>query len=1252
MDTISSFIPMDRRFALARGAELPERATGAALFADIAGFTPLAEALAAQLGPQRGAEELTDRLNDVYGRLTALIDYYGGSVIGFSGDALTCWFDDRVESRDWRVESREGASQSLLSTLQSPAELRAVACALAMQAAMAGVGELAIKVAVAYGPVRRFLLGDPRHQLIEALAGPTLDRLAAAEHLARQGEVVLDSQAAGQLGASLTVAEWRIGEAAGERYAVVGSIAEPARPRPWPALPPEALPHEKARPWLLPSVYDQLRTGHGEFLTELRPVITLFLRFGGLNYDDATAGNKLDAYLRWAQEVVSRYEGTLLQLTIGDKGSYLYATFGAPLAHADDPARAVGAALELRRPPPDLASINVVQIGIAGGRARAGAYGGTTRTYGVQGDAVNLAARLMQAAAPGQILIEERLSAAIERRYALEPLPPIRLKGKREPVTVAAVVGARPTPAIHLQEPRYTLPLVGRTAILEQIEDHLAMAAGGHGQILGITADAGMGKSRLVAEIVRRAADHGFAAYGGEAQSHGTRSAYLAWRPLWHMLFGLDASAPPHTQAADLERALAEVDPALLPRLPLLGGLLELPIHESDLVRSMDLALRKEALEQMLAGYLKVRAAGAPLLLVLEDAHWLDPLSVDLLTAIGHSIAGLPMLLAITRRPPDAHHPDPLPALTLAHATELRLGELTNGEAHELIVLRANALFDTPQALPPEFTDQLIARAQGNPFYIEELLNYAWSSGLAGRDAAAWARANPPDSLASLVLSRIDQLTAEQQTIIKVASVIGRTFPVAWLWGVHPNLGPGERVHADLEELTRLGLAVRAAPEPEPRYLFKHVLIQEIAYDSLPFALRAHLHNELARWLEERADAQESLDLLAFHYGRSANHTKQREYYRRAGDAAAARFANATAIDYYERLLELLPIDEQGEALVSLGDVLERIGAYADANARYHEALSIADTTNDRGTRAQAQRGQGMVQWRRGEYSNALDWLYRARANCLASGDTLGATQTLLQIAQVLMFQGETSRARALAEEAQALALAHGDLLNAGRALHLLGNLAANRNELPEAHAFWSKSIELKRAIGDTMGVAATLANMGLRAHDASEYDDAQAMLEESLRIFHEAGARQQFILARSTLVQIRLAKGDLADARRLLMEDLALLRELGARWEMALDFVALAEVSLAEATTAERARCAARLNGAAAGLLASIGATFFVINDRARVERIRATCRNILGEVAEEAAWNEGQHMDWPEALNYALGLQQGVSNERSRAA
>jgi len=614
-------------------------------------------------------------------------------------------------------------------------------------------------------------------------------------------------------------------------------------------------------------------------------------------------------------------------------------------------------------------------------------------------------------------------------------------------------------------------------------------------------------------------------------------------------------------------------------------------------------------------------------------------------------VASLPILLVIARRPPDASQDDLLPVLAHAHATELRLAELTNADARELIALRTHALFDVQQAPPPEFTEQLIARAQGNPFYIEELLNYAWNSGLAARERADWAQADLPDSLTSLILSRIDQLTAEQQMTLKVASVIGRAFPIAWLWGVHPNLGPNERVRADLEEIARLGLATRTAPEPEPQYLFKHVLIQEIAYDSLSFTFRAQLHDQLAHWLEQRAGTDASLDLLAFHYGRSTNRAKQREYYQRAGDAAAARFANTTAIDYYKRLLALLATHEQGDVLISLGDVLERTSAYADADARYREALTIADTIGTGGIRARAQLGLGTVQRRRGEYTAALGWLERARTTSAALGDSRGSIQALLEIAQVLMFQGESGRARTVSEEIRALALAQGDLFSAGRAMHLLGNLAANRGELAEAHALWSESIELKRVVGDTMGVAATLANMGLRAHDTGRYEDAQALVEESLRIYQEAGARQQFVLARSTLAQIRLAKGDLAEARRLLTEDLGLLRELGARWEMALDLVALAEVALAEAANAERARYAARLNGAAAGLLASIGATFFVTNDRARVEQIRTSCRGILGELAADAAWNEGLEMDWPEALDYALE-RQGSPNERSRAA
>ncbi|MFL5801077.1 MAG: tetratricopeptide repeat protein [Roseiflexaceae bacterium] len=1258
MDTITSFIPMDRRLALAQGGALPEHTTGAALFADIAGFTPLTEALATALGPQRGAEELIDLLNRVYGRLTAEIDRYRGSVISFSGDALTCWFDDN--SFEFSALSSQFApsdTQNSKLKTQNQAALRAVACALALQSAMAEFaafplpgGEavaLALKVAVACGPVRRFLLGDPRRQLIEVLAGATLDRLATAGQLAHQGEVVLAPHAAESLDAWVHVAEWRVDGAAEARYAVIAGMKALVDLWPWPALAPDAIDLDRARHWLLPIVCDRLLRGYDAFLTELRPAVLLFARFGGLDDDDPAAGARLDVYLRWVQEVLARYEGALLQVTIGDKGSYLYAAFGAPLAHTDDAARAIGAALELRSPPrPD--SIDTRQIGIAGGRVRAGIYGGTTRTYGVQGDAVNLAARLMQAAAPGQILLEERLAPVVARRYATEPLAPIRVRGKREPVAVVAVTGARAV-AIRLPEPRYTLPLVGREAALEQIEGHLARAIDGHGQIVGISAEAGMGKSRLVAEVIRRADKLGFVGYGGEAESYGTRSTYLAWRPIWRAFFGLDPAAPTPVQHATLEHELAAIDPALAPRLPLLGAVLDLPLPDNELTRSLDVRRRKESLEDLLVACLRARAGagdrgGPALLLVLEDAQWLDSLSIDLLTAVGRVLENLPVLLALAYRPLDSEPAARLAVMALPHASEIRLGELTTAETEQLVVYKLAVLFGAGTQAPTALVKRISARAQGNPFYIEELLNYLQDHGIEPHDTAALARLDLPSSLASLILSRIDQLTAEQQTTLKVASIIGRVFAVDWLWGVHPDLGPAERVRHDLAILARLDLTPLESPEPELRYLFKHIMTQEVAYESLPFALRAQLHQQLAGWIERRLAADPSLDLLAFHYGRSPNQAKQREYYRRAGDAAAARYANAAAIDYYERLLGLIAGAERGEVLLGLAGVLERTGAWDAAEARYQEALRVTEATGAGRLRAQVWLALGTLKWGRGLYDESAAWLEQARVSFANLGDGASLVRVLNELGTLHRLQGSYVEARTVLEEALARAREQGDLWGMAHALFILGNVAGSVGDLIGARARYLENLALERELGNRPGVAAVLSNLGFNAYECGEYQRARELVAESLALFQELGARREMAISTLTLGQVTLAEGAAEAARALLAESLAVFQELGAKWETAIALVWLAEAMRAIDGTPGGVYRAVLVNAAAARLLESFGGALPPVH-QSQANRTLAAAQSVLGEHTTAVAWAEGQALSPPAAVACALAAGQSIA-------
>ncbi|MGB8643744.1 MAG: AAA family ATPase [Anaerolineae bacterium] len=1231
MNTIIDYVPKDRRQALADGAVLPDRMLGAALFADMSGFTVLTEAILREYGPHRGAERLLTILNSIYQALMAEIDRFGGSVIVFGGDALTVWFDG-------------GSAPDAIEPGR-----RAIACARAMQSAMDPFHvvelprhralSLALKTTVACGPVRRFLVGDPQTQVIEVLAGAIMARLASAANVTKAGEVVLDPDSSLLLAESITIGNWR--EMDGQRCAIVGDLIAAVDSRPWRELAPNVLSDERVRPWLLPPVYARLFSGQGEFLTELRPTISLFLRFADLDYDhDDEASAKLDSFVRWGQQVMARYEGWLLQISIGDKGSYLYATFGAPIAHGDAAARAAGAALEFREPPKEYSYIAPVQIGIGGGVSRVGAVGGTTRTYAVMGDATNLAARLMVAAADGQVLMSANLAPSAGRRYLLKPLPAVKVKGKAEPIPIVAVEGTQAISEIHLQEPQSALAMIGRTAELAHIAEKISRARRGEGRIIGIVGEAGIGKSRLLAEAIQRATAEGFIGFGGAAQSTGMQVAFLAWQPIWRAFFNLDWTAAIDEQAAALERALTALNPALLPRLPLLGAVLGLSLADNELTRNMDAKLRKESTEALLVECLKLHFASsgaAPLLLVLEDAHWLDALSIDLLAAIGRAIYNLPVLLTLAYRPPTEARGFNFPFAGLPNSSEIELHELARAEAAQLVEEKAAVLFNVQPDLPPKFVEAIVSRTEGNPFYIEELMNYLRDRGVVPGDMVSFEQLELPGNLTSLILSRIDRLTAEQQTALKVASVIGRTFPFDWLWGVYPSLGSREQVQRDLDVLAQLDLTPLDTPEPNSTFLFKHATTQEVTYESMPFALRSDLHERLAAWLEMREETATALDLLAHHYGRSSNTAKQKEYFKKAGEAASTRYANAAAIEYYERLRALLPPDEQVPVLIRMGQMHESLSQWDRGEARYRDALELAEWREGVDWQAQAELGIGSTYWNRALYDDALDWLELARSDFERVHDRTGLSQALFQLARAYWFQGKAEESLPLLQEVLFLEGEAGDKKRIAGAYQVLGNVAISKRDVAAAREWWLKSIALQQEIGDKPGVAASSGNLAMAAFLARNYDEARLRATDSIAIFHELGARWEYGLARLVLGLILAAQGDAASARKIQSENLALFRDLGSTPLIDLGLIGLAQATQLAQPTEDANQYAVELIGAAARFQETIKSKRQPIY-QALADGVVARAKQTLASTRFDEAWAEGYAMNWHDAVAYAL--------------
>lgn len=1140
-ESLLAYVPMDRLRALSRGESLPERTQGSALFADISGFTPLTEALVRELGPQRGAEELTGFLNEVYDTLVDQLHHWGGSAIAFAGDAVTCWFD-----------GDDGLS--------------AVACALSMQGAMGAfaavttpkgtVIELSMKAAVAVGPARRFLVGDPQSRVVEALAGATLERLAAAEHEANRGEVILAPCACSSLAERVEVADIRVADD-GRRFCVIRRLTVDPQTPELPDVAIENLDEEEIRSWLLPAVYRRLDRGMGDFLAEIRETVAVFVRFSGIDYDEEEdAGEKLDAIIRAVQDIVDRYEGTMIDLNIGDKGSYLYVNFGAPLTHENNVARAASAALEMRDLPETLTFMDPLQIGVTQGRMRAGAYGGTAhRTYGVLGDAVNLSARLMMASQPGTVLASGKVQEQIAESFEWEILEPIRVKGKSEPQAVAVLKAVKPRIGMHLPDDVGAEPLVGRDEEVALLAEAMRGVLEGKGHIISIVGEAGLGKSRMVAKALSMARERGFEIYGGEAESHGVNSSYLVWHPIWRGILGVDPTRPQALQISRLRQRLGAVDENMVQRLPLLGPALQLSIKDNELTSGLDAKLRKSLLESLLVEILADKAAERPLLLVLEDCHWLDALSYDLMDEVARRIENLPVLIIRTYRDMGLEGEREAPASKLAYHSSMELTPLTQDDLTKLAAMRLERIAANGRdAGATEMLARRIAvQAEGNPFYLEELVNYVGSEA-SGVDADELSDLALPSSLQGLVLSRLDQLAERPKTVLKVASVVGRVFHASWLKGIYPELGGTSEIVAYMQELCRQNFTVDDPSNGEDTYYFRNIITRGVIYDSLLHKMRTALHEKTGIFLEATyADEPDQfLDLLAYHFDHSPNVDKRRYYLRRAGEFAQRTYANRAALSYYRKVLPLLPPEDHIDILLRVGEVEKLVGQWNGAMEVFEEALTLSEATGHAKAIGRSYAAIAEMQRNKGNFAEAISSLEYARIAFDQINDQAGLAQVLQYSGIIAAQQGDLDEAEARFKESLEIRRAIDDQRGVANLLNNLMIIAEYRGELEIATSYQEEALAIRREVGDQRMIAISLSNLGNILQLRGELAAARERLEESIELQRGIGDRWYLGNALNNLGNVVRKQGSYREARQLYAESLAICRELGDGWATA----------------------------------------------------------------------------------------------------
>ena len=1065
-----------------------------------------------------------------------------------------------------------------------------------------GTVAISLKVGIAAGPARRFLAGDPSMRRIDVLAGPAVDGVAQAEEHANKGQIVLDPQAAALVGPQLTCTTMS------EGYAVVEALISTVPPKPWPPLP-APLDAEQLRPYLLSPVYQRLSAGQGDFLAELRPAVAFFLRFAGIDYHaDDRAGDKLDAYVAWVQQVLARYDGHLMQISTGDKGSYLYISFGALSSHEDDAARAIAAAMVLRQPPPQLDDISGTQIGLSQGRVRTGSYGSSSRrTYAALGDEVNVAARLMQAAPTGEIRCSQHVYQAAGKRWAMEALPTIRLKGKKGPFAIY-----RPLRRIRETATIPTQAIVGRADELETQSRLLQKVWAGHGSVLILEGEAGIGKSCLVAELARQAQEAGLTCLFGAGQSIEQHSPYRAWRDILAALLGLDEIGDPAEQRRRVQEHLAQINPALAERAPLLNDILSLDLPETEMTRSFEPKLRHESLTSLVVDIVRGATTAAPLVLILEDAHWLDSLSWELGLAVTRALLDCPLLLVFVLRPlGEPLRPDYTALAGLAQATILHLSVMPAGETVALAAVRLGL---DPAALPEPVAQIIREHAGGNPFFAEEMATALRDTGAVsvehggchiGGDLDAF-RETVPDTVEGVVLARIDRLPPEQQLTLKVAAVIGRSFLYRTLHDVHPQQIVSDLLSAYLGDLSRQDFTLPETLEPELGYVFKHIITQQVAYGTLLFSQRRVLHRTVAGWYERVYGDNLSpyYPLLVHHAQRAEDTERELHYARLAGEQAAAQFANSEAIRYLSRALELTPPakleqryelllareqvyglqgsrEAQSQDLAALAELVQaypddcwqaevtlRQAAYAEATSDYPTAVARAQTAAQLALSGQSKpvETRAYLRWGKvlalqGEYDEA--WSRTEQALSLAREADLRREQaeSLLNLDYIAFYQGHFAQARAYNEQALQIIREIGDRRGECVALNNLGNRRSTQGDYDGARTHYERALQISREIGSRRTEAGILANLGLSFVNRGDYRGAHPFYEQALQIYRAIGEQWGQGWAIGNLGDIFYYLGDYARARDYVQQCLDVLRQVGARRNESMTLASLGDI-------------------------------------------------------------------------------------------
>ncbi len=944
---------------------------------------------------------------------------------------------------------------------------------------------------------------------------------------------------------------------------------------------------------------ERMRAAEQEMVGENRLVTAMFADISGFTplsrqYPTERVVEIINGCFQSIVDIILSYEGNINRF-IGD---CVLAFFGAPITHENDPERAILAALDIQEAVKGL-SLSL-SVGINSGMMYFGPIGAQKHLeISAYGTDINLAARLQGAAKPGQILVGPGTYRLTRRAFDFQRLEGLTLKGIGEGLFAyeALHVTSRPEKLRGIEGLRARM--IGREREFAELKEAADGWLAGQGQMVSVIGEAGIGKSRLVTELktyltsppaplLRGEGSQSPSPLVGEGRGEGEKLLWLEGRCIsighsisyWPFLDILRAYF--NLSEADSEGEIArkvtegvkglfqtseqtsevsktsEVSTEAI--LPFLGNLLSIRFG-NELDNKLEYATPEQIRHQTLMrlrDLFEALARRGPLMLILEDLHWADDLSLDLISLLMDSLATTPLMTLCVYRPEREHRVWQLSSLAqrkcLDRYTEIQLKQLSSGQSRRLV----EELL-TIDNLPESVKATILRKSEGNPFFIEEVIRSLIDRDVVYREEDRWkARAeiadiDVPDTIQGVVLARVDRLNAEAKHVLQCASVIGRLFKYRLL----EHLARQERnLDQYLSELEERELVYEERTVPELEYAFKHAFTQEATYQGILERRRRGFHGQVAAGIERlyQERLEEYYEELAYHYSRSDDAAKAVDYLLKAGDRARKLYANEEAITYLSQALNLAPADDHAKryAILLSREQVYDIQGKRDLQRQDLETLKgLVEALGDDRRRAEVSVRQARYAQATNDYPLAIATAQGAIGWAQATGDKSSEAAGYMTWGHALsraFGMGKNTEAKVYYEQALRIYREIGDRQGEGRVLNSLGLACGGQVDPVGARAYYEQSIHICREIGDRPGEAAPLHNLSYIILAQGDYAGARANWEQVLRIQREIGNRPGEASVLGDLANVSAMQGNYAQAMAECEHSLRISREVGTR--------------------------------------------------------------------------------------------------------